>query len=143
MLNFLLFAFSPCLISPLVAVALHAVVLALLLVLAAAMVVLQVHGLWRCPRMLPSMILLSPVSHFVLKGADLMLPGVCRPLTIAAARAAGVDSIKCGDLWAIRVAGNALPFAVGRAVTRVPSLELLGDKGRVLELIHYLGDSLW
>lgn len=104
---------------------------------------LQVHGLWRVPKMLPCMLVFSPVSCFVLKGADLMLPGVCRPLTAAAANAANVDSVTPGQLWAVRVAGNSLPFAVGRAVTRAPSLGLLGDKGRALELIHHLGDSLW
>ncbi|CDJ67460.1 hypothetical protein, conserved [Eimeria necatrix] len=93
--------------------------------------------------MLPCMIVPSPVSQLVLKGADLMLPGVCRPLTIAAARAAGVNSIEFGDLWAVRVAGNALPIAVGRAVTRAPSLELLGEKGKAIDLMHRLGDSLW
>ncbi|CDJ48999.1 hypothetical protein, conserved [Eimeria brunetti] len=102
-----------------------------------------VHGLWRCPHMLPCMILLSPVSRFVLKGADLMLPGVCRPLTAAAAAAAGVQAVACGALWAVRVAGTPLPFAVGRAAAGAPSVALLGDKGRALELIHHLGDSLW
>lgn len=102
-----------------------------------------VHGLWRAPKMLPCLLILSPVSCFVLKGADLMLPGVCRPLTAAAAAAAGVGSVVPGQLWAIRVAGNALPFAVGRAVTRAPSVNLLGDKGRALELIHHFGDALW
>lgn len=110
---------------------------------AAVLLLLQVHGLWRCPQMLPCMIVPSPVSQLVLKGADLMLPGVCRPLTIAAARAAGVNSIEFGDLWAVRVAGNALPIAVGRAVTRAPSLELLGEKGKAIDLMHRLGDSLW
>ncbi|KAL8452520.1 hypothetical protein Emag_002309 [Eimeria magna] len=118
-----------------------------------------VHGLWRAPKMLPCFLIFSPVSAFVMKGADLMLPGVCRPLTAAAAAAtasavaaagaeaaaaaAGGGGIAPGQLWAVRVVGNALPFAVGRAVTRAPSLELLGDKGRTLELIHHLGDALW
>ncbi|KAL8431839.1 hypothetical protein ACSSS7_005014 [Eimeria intestinalis] len=118
----------------------------------------QVHGLWRAPKMLPCILIFSPVSAFVMKGADLMLPGVCRPLTAAAAAAtasaaaaagaaaaaaAAGGGIAPGQLWAVRVVGNALPFAVGRAVTRAPSLELLGDKGRALELIHHLGDALW
>ncbi|XP_026194224.1 uncharacterized protein LOC34621297 [Cyclospora cayetanensis] len=102
-----------------------------------------IHGLWRVPHMLPCMLVFSPVSHFVLKGADLMLPGLCRPLTIAASRAVGIEEVALGSLWAVRVVGNALPFAIGRAVTRAPSLELLGDKGRALELIHHLGDALW
>ncbi|KAL8443192.1 hypothetical protein Emed_006931 [Eimeria media] len=118
-----------------------------------------VHGLWRAPKMLPCFLIFSPVSAFVMKGADLMLPGVCRPLTAAAAAAtasaaaaagaaaaaaaAGGSGVAPGQLWAVRVVGNALPFAVGRAVTRAPSLELLGDKGRTLELIHHLGDALW
>ncbi|KAL8271701.1 hypothetical protein Esti_004377 [Eimeria stiedai] len=116
-----------------------------------------VHGLWRAPKMLPCILIFSPVSAFVMKGADLMLPGVCRPLTAAAAAAgaaagagaagaagaAAAGGIAPGQLWAVRVVGNALPFAVGRAVTRAPSLELLGDKGRALELIHHLGDALW
>ena len=103
----------------------------------------QVHGLWRAPTMLPCMLILSPVSCFVLKGADLMLPGVCRPLTAAAAREAGLNSISPGELWAVRVAGNPLPFAVGRAAVAAPNLELLEDKGKAMALIHHLGDSLW
>lgn len=50
---------------------------------------------------------IKQVSSFVLKGADLMLPGVLVP-------AAGLDFRKHG-MVAVRVAGNPAPIGVGRA----------------------------
>ena len=37
--------------------------------------------LWHFPNILKTFVIYSPVSEYVLKGADLMLPGLCRSLS--------------------------------------------------------------
>lgn len=74
----------------------------------------QVYALWLVPEMLPTFVIHSPVSSFILKGADLMMPGVVLPLTIRSQEkfkkeeGSGVEdlSIALQELWSIRVVGN-------------------------------------
>eukprot|EP00918_Siedleckia_nematoides_P054075 GHVU01118111.1.p1 GENE.GHVU01118111.1~~GHVU01118111.1.p1 ORF type:complete len:199 (-),score=36.77 GHVU01118111.1:176-772(-) len=98
-----------------------------------------VYTLWRLPELLPCFVVPEPVSRFVLRGADLMLPGIYR-------RTDGSSvPVKAGSMAAVRVAGNRFPFAVGYAECTGHELQRLspGMKGRGLRLIHYYSDGIW
>jgi translation initiation factor 2D len=97
-----------------------------------------VQGCWRAPRLLPRVPLKHPlVSRFVVKGADVMLPGI---------DAASLPSFKAGDVVAIVVPGNDAPVAVGRAL--LSSREAAerggaGAGGKAVEIVSFYGDHLW
>ncbi|CBZ50690.1 gm12258, related [Neospora caninum Liverpool] len=107
----------------------------------------SVYALWQCPEMLPTFVVHAPVSSFILKGADLMLPGIIWTLTLQgletqkAEKAENPDGrslppgIEAMQVWSVRVAGNP---AVSAA-----SLQHLAGKGKALEMVHAYGDGLW
>ncbi|PHJ22246.1 translation initiation factor sui1 protein, partial [Cystoisospora suis] len=114
----------------------------------------SVYALWRVPEILPSFVIHSPVSSFILRGADLMLPGILLPLTIRCEEKFGAKTnrsdtrgpalpIELQELWSIRVVGNRYPFAVGRSVVSAGSLHHLGGKGKAVEILHHFADGLW
>jgi translation initiation factor 2D len=94
--------------------------------------------LWRFPQALPTFVIHSPVSEFVLRGADLMVPGICKS-KIAELVACGV---KEGDKVAIRVMGNPLPFAVGECLVGGAALGSGKLKGRAVTVYHVYGDLI-
>jgi translation initiation factor 2D len=94
--------------------------------------------LWRFPQALPTFVIHSPVSEFVLRGADLMVPGICKS-KIAELVACGV---KEGDKVAIRVIGNPLPFAVGECLVGGAALGSGKLKGRAVTVYHVYGDLI-
>nr|CEL65301.1 TPA: GM12258, related [Neospora caninum Liverpool] len=115
----------------------------------------SVYALWQCPEMLPTFVVHAPVSSFILKGADLMLPGIIWTLTLQgletqkAEKAENPDGrslppgIEAMQVWSVRVAGNPLPFAVGCSAVSAASLQHLAGKGKALEMVHAYGDGLW
>jgi PUA domain protein len=68
---------------------------------------------------------------FVSDGADVMRPGITET----------TDDIGVGDLVLVAEETHAKVLAVGRA--RVPSGEMLGDSGKVVDSIHHVGDDLY
>lgn len=64
-----------------------------------------IFALWRFPTMLRCFVVHPPVSSFLLKGADLMLPGLSTTRDL--------EGMEKGEKMSIRVLGNPLPFAVG------------------------------
>ncbi|MDR0198897.1 MAG: RNA-binding protein [Methanomassiliicoccaceae archaeon] len=69
---------------------------------------------------------------FVRNGADIMGPGITDADT----------DIQAGDMVWIRDVKNLVPLAIG--VSSVPGEELKkGEKGKVIQTIHYAGDKLW
>ena len=96
-----------------------------------------IYGLWRAPSMLPTLLVPSQVSGFVIGGADLMLPGVYVP------RGSGLPPFEAGQLVALRVAGNPLPFAVGEALVSSAAALSSGMRGRGVRVLHSYRDELW
>jgi translation initiation factor 2D len=94
--------------------------------------------LWRFPNALPTYVIHSPVSEFVLRGADLMIPGICKS-KIAELQSAG---LKEGSKASIRVAGNPLPFAVGDSLVSGESLASGKLRGRAVTVLHVYGDLI-
>lgn len=72
-------------------------------------IVPTVFGLWRSPKLVPTVYLKHPaVSQFVVGGADLMLPGVDL--------SQGLPQFAKEDLVSISVHGNPCPIAIGSAL---------------------------
>jgi predicted ribosome-associated RNA-binding protein Tma20 len=95
--------------------------------------------LWRFPNALPTFVTHGPVSEFVLRGADLMIPGLCGS-KIGDLVSSG---LKEGDAACVRIAGNPMPFAVGRAAVSAEALATgARRKGVALEVVHVYGDLL-
>lgn len=94
--------------------------------------------MWRFPNALPAFVIHSPVSEFVLRGADLMVPGICKS-KIGDLAAAGA---KEGDKVAIRVIGNPLPFAVGECLVSGAALASGKMRGRAVAVYHVYGDLI-
>lgn len=68
---------------------------------------------------------------FIIKGADIMRPGIV-----------SVDpDIKEGDIVIIIENAHGKPLAVGRAL--VSGSDMLGNSGKVIKNLHYVGDELW
>ncbi len=68
---------------------------------------------------------------FVSDGADVMRPGIVD----------ADEAIEAGELVAIAEESHGKVLAIGRA--KVPGSEMLGDQGKVVESIHFVGDELY
>jgi PUA domain protein len=68
---------------------------------------------------------------FVSDGADVMRPGI----------ADVTDDVEADDLVLVAEEAHGKVLAVGRS--RVPSAELLGESGKVVDSIHHVGDDLY
>lgn len=95
-----------------------------------------VYTLWKFPSLIWSFVTYSTVSTYVLKGADLMLPGLVHPK-------GGFMDIKKGDICCIRVLQNQYPFSVGKCLMDSNQLNMIGLKGKCVECYHTFGDALW
>lgn len=98
---------------------------------------LTVYALWRVADLLPKLFVHAPVSEFVLRGADVMLPGV------VFASMEEVEGLRKGELRAVYARGNPAPFAVGEMLVDAADIEKYGKKGKALRLLHSVGDELW
>mmetsp|Transcript_65173 Transcript_65173/g.174793 ORF Transcript_65173/g.174793 Transcript_65173/m.174793 type:complete len:558 (-) Transcript_65173:97-1770(-) len=99
-------------------------------------VVPSLMSLWRFPDMCKRLTIHGPTSKFVLKGADLMLPGVIVP-------EGGLPPLAEGDTVALFVEGNPYAIAVGKMVVDSAYIEENGMKGRGMQLVHVYRDELW
>jgi PUA-domain protein len=68
---------------------------------------------------------------FIIKGADIMRPGIV----------SADHDIKEGDMVIIVEQTHDKPLAIGRAL--VSGEEMIGDSGKVIKTIHYVGDRMW
>ena len=100
-----------------------------------------VYALWLCPQMLPALYIRPPTSHFLLQGADLMLPGVLLPSP--AAPLGGYSGWQLQDRMCVMCRGNPAPFAVGVMVVEEEEVRRRGWVGRGVKVLHVWGDGLW
>mmetsp|Transcript_30888 Transcript_30888/g.71959 ORF Transcript_30888/g.71959 Transcript_30888/m.71959 type:complete len:390 (-) Transcript_30888:384-1553(-) len=96
----------------------------------------SVFTLWTMPGMLETIETHAPVSKHLLKGADLMLPGIVVP-------ASGLPAFEVGAKIAVRVSGNASPVAVGTSAVSSAEAAASGMKGKGMLVTHVYRDSLW
>eukprot|EP00920_Eleutheroschizon_duboscqi_P042762 GHVT01101973.1.p1 GENE.GHVT01101973.1~~GHVT01101973.1.p1 ORF type:complete len:613 (+),score=96.10 GHVT01101973.1:1196-3034(+) len=98
---------------------------------------LQVYAMWRVPTIVRSFVTHAPVSSFILKGADLMLPGVIVP------KGGFQPPFNRGDKFAVRVVNNRFPLAIGSTPVSSSDIARMGMRGRGVDVVHYFGDYLW
>eukprot|EP01055_Gregarina_sp_Pseudo9_P000722 Gregarina_sp_Pseudo_9__721@NODE_145_length_3959_cov_13_780867_g133_i0_p1_GENE_NODE_145_length_3959_cov_13_780867_g133_i0NODE_145_length_3959_cov_13_780867_g133_i0_p1_ORF_typecomplete_len681_score265_60PrePUA/PF17832_1/3_3e12PrePUA/PF17832_1/1_5e04SUI1/PF01253_22/9_3e03SUI1/PF01253_22/4_8e08PUA/PF01472_20/4_4e03PUA/PF01472_20/6_7e07DUF1947/PF09183_10/0_44_NODE_145_length_3959_cov_13_780867_g133_i018613903 len=103
-----------------------------------AQLVPTLFTLWRLPTLLPSIVCQAQAPRYLIRGADLMLPG-CIPQDPNGRFPEHMDA---GQLWAVRVLGNPVPFAVGSIIMSQTELQS-ASKGKLLEVYHILGDLLF
>jgi len=108
--------------------------------------------LWNVPNFLPCICIHSPVSEFVLRGADLMLPGVSRDAHRYYIRNKEFNNINCVNLndikvntvLSIKVIGNPLPCAIGWSILNAKDITASDNKkGRFMKMVHIFRDELW
>ena len=68
---------------------------------------------------------------FVADGADVMRPGIVD----------ASDDVEAGDVVLVAEETHGKVLAVGRS--RVDAAELLGDQGKVIDSLHFVGDDLY
>eukprot|EP00397_Hematodinium_sp_SG-2012_P019107 GEMP01019619.1.p1 GENE.GEMP01019619.1~~GEMP01019619.1.p1 ORF type:complete len:543 (+),score=145.64 GEMP01019619.1:93-1721(+) len=93
------------------------------------------HTLWKLDgACLPIVAIHPPVSQFVCRGADLMLPGVRKPF----------PSVEKHAIVQIQVEGNPKCVAIGRTTQGHEHWNALTTReGACVEMFHYFGDALW
>ena len=69
--------------------------------------------------------------RFVVNGADIMCPGIVN----------ADYEIKVGDLVIIKEETHEKPLAIGRAL--ISGEDMVGDSGKAIKSLHYVGDKLW
>lgn len=90
--------------------------------------------LWKFPKTLRSMTIPSSVSSFLLRGADLFLPGL--------ANYKNLESLQKDEKVAISVKGNPLPIAVGQSNVCFEAIHVNRGQGTAATLYHIYGDKL-
>lgn len=80
---------------------------------------------------LPRVIVDMGAIPYVCNGADVMAPGIT-----------DMDSFEAGDLVVVRDVAHGKALAIGKALKSSSDIEA-SKKGRVIENLHYVGDSLW
>ena len=80
---------------------------------------------------LPRVIVDMGAIPYVCNGADIMAPGIT-----------DMDSFEAGDLVVVRDVAHGKALAIGKALKSSSDIEA-SKKGRVIENLHYVGDSLW
>ncbi|XP_051059921.1 eukaryotic translation initiation factor 2D isoform X2 [Phodopus roborovskii] len=95
-----------------------------------------VYTLWSFPDLLPTFTTWPLVLEKLVRGADLMLPGVVVPPT-------GLPQVQQGDLCAIALVGNRAPVAVGVAAMSTAQMLAAGLKGKGFSVLHTYQDHLW
>ncbi|SBS84829.1 translation initiation factor SUI1, putative [Plasmodium ovale curtisi] len=98
-----------------------------------------VYTLWKFPHIIPCFVIYPPASEFLLRGADLMIPGICKDID-------EVEKLKEGNVWGVRVFNNPHMFAVGQCAVEYNSSnskQFYDLKGKCLKLMHIFNDELW
>jgi len=80
---------------------------------------------------LPRVVVDMGAIPYVCNGADVMAPGI-----------ADMDSFEVGNLVVVRDVTHGKALAIGKALKSSSDIEA-SRKGKVIENLHYVGDSLW
>lgn len=89
--------------------------------------------MWTSRQALPVIHIHAGVSNFILRGADLMLPGV----------ACELPPFREGDFVAVCVSGNPAAIAVGETLLSSEAAVACGMKGRCVRIHTSFGDAMW
>ncbi len=97
--------------------------------------------------LLPKVTVNMPAIPFMVKGADLMRPGIVIPNAINRVSnesdgRIGIDDFEKGAFVAIIDEKNKKTVAVGRALFSSAEIKAM-DKGKVIKNLHRVGDEIW
>lgn len=95
----------------------------------------SVYALWRAPKLMDTIIVQPNVFNFLLKGADLFLPGVLAP--------EGGYQWGVGAKKSVTLLSYGLPIAVGFCTVDNKDVEMNGLKGKGMKILHFYKDKLW
>ena len=95
-----------------------------------------VYALWLCPHLLPPVFIHPAVSPALVRGADLMLPGILRPANQS-------YNLQRGQLRSIVVRGNPAPLAVGEVAVGEAEAVTAGWVGKGVRVLQCYGDGLY
>ncbi|KAK2195606.1 bifunctional Eukaryotic translation initiation factor 2D/PUA-like superfamily/Uncharacterized domain CHP00451/Pre-PUA domain [Babesia duncani] len=99
----------------------------------AGVVIPTLYTIRKSPNLLPIFLIQSPVSSFILRGADLMIPGIINYSS----------EFKSGRIAAVQVDGNPCPFAIGICQEPLDEHGFLKVAGKALEVLHVYNDGIW
>ena len=80
---------------------------------------------------LPRVVVDMGAIPYVCNGADIMAPGIT-----------DMDPFEVGDLVVVRDVTHGKALAIGKALKSSSDIEA-SRKGKVIENLHFVGDSLW
>ena len=95
----------------------------------------SVYCLWKFPKLMETRIVQPNAFQFLLRGADLFLPGVLVPEN-------GYEWRK-GKKLSVTLLLYGLPIAVGHSLIDDKDVATMGMKGKGVKIIHYYRDHLW
>ena len=96
-----------------------------------------VFALWRVPTLMPALVIHPQVSHYVMRGADLMRPGILVP-------PGGLEPCRVNERRCVVARGNPMPLAVGLMECGSEQMEAEGmGEGKALRVLHHFRDQLW
>ncbi|XP_049623417.1 eukaryotic translation initiation factor 2D-like [Suncus etruscus] len=95
-----------------------------------------VYTLWRFPHLIPTFLTWPIVLEKLIRGCDLMLPGLLIPPE-------GLPVVQKGELCGIAAMANRAPIAIGFATMSTAKMLRLRLKGKGFCIIHTYQDHLW
>jgi translation initiation factor 2D len=102
------------------------------------------YTIWRCPACLPALAIQAPVSKFVVKGSDLMLPGVAFGIDGGPfAAPEDMPEFQQGSGMLVFCIGNPMPIAVGEMLISKQEAIASGMKGKACKVRHALQGPAW
>lgn len=99
----------------------------------------SLYTIWRYSAILPRIYVHSALTHYLLGGAHLMLPGISRVV------ASMPNSFSKNEIVSIYCIGNPMAVAVGRALYDRDQILAapVDQKGKAVDILHFFGDHLW
>lgn len=99
----------------------------------------SLYTLWKHGDILPRIFVHSAVTHYLLGGAHLMLPGIPRDGSCMSTH------FREGEIIAINCIGNPMALAIGRSLFDRDNILAapVNQKGKAVEILHFFGDHLW
>ena len=92
--------------------------------------------LWKVPEAVETVVVGSPVSAYLMNGADLMWPGVCSAFSLS-------SKYPRNTILSITVQGNPLPFAIGQVLDPGNFTSPEQISGKFIQVFHVFRDELW
>ncbi|KAK8799451.1 hypothetical protein WA158_006000 [Blastocystis sp. Blastoise] len=98
-----------------------------------------IFALWKVPYLVLNVVVYPEVSKVIIRGADLMAPGVLTPYVVEDRYLPILQKTPCS----ISIYGNPVPFAVGYCCTNSFIENINNKSGKIITVQQVYGDCLW